>query len=231
MKIAFLGDSITEGIPGVSYVNILKRKLSSHTISNFGKGGDSVSSLLKRIKTIDSLNQYDIIVLFIGANDVFGKLSVGYKLLKLLMRQKWSKDKVTFENDYRMILDYIRTDNKKIIIVPPLLIGEDISNKWNVELSHYVKTIELIIRNDNHIKYIDVRSVFLRYLSDKVISNYLPYKLYDLLQDVKKLKTNEDVDRKSKSRKLHLTLDGVHVNSCGAQLIAKEILEGIKDIC
>ena len=51
MRITFLGDGITEGVPGVSYV----------------------------------------IVLFVGVNDVFGKLSFLYKIVKTLMRQRWTK--------------------------------------------------------------------------------------------------------------------------------------------
>lgn len=47
--IAFFGDSLTEGSPGVSYFDILKDKLPNENLLNFGKGGDTVISLYKRI--------------------------------------------------------------------------------------------------------------------------------------------------------------------------------------
>lgn len=230
MKIAFLGDSITEGVPGVSYVDIIKNKLPLDDISNFGKGGDTVSSLKRRIDRIENLNQFDVIVLFVGVNDVFGKMTFQYKLLKLLMRQKWSKGKIAFEEDYKTILDSIQTNHNKIIVVTPLLIGEDLTNKWNMELSDYVSIIDSICKNHKDIQYLDIRSGFINYLSDKSISDFLPIKLTLLLKDVKELKTDFAIDARSNSRKLHLTLDGVHINSKGANMIAKGILNAISNM-
>ena len=48
MKVLFLGDSITEGVPGVSYVELIKKETTYECI-NRGKGGDTVSSLYRRV--------------------------------------------------------------------------------------------------------------------------------------------------------------------------------------
>lgn len=44
MKIALFGDSLTEGRPGVSYFNILKKKFPNITFVNLGKPGETVKS-------------------------------------------------------------------------------------------------------------------------------------------------------------------------------------------
>ncbi len=38
MIIVFIRDSVTEGIPGVGYFNIIEKKLKGHTLINMGKG-------------------------------------------------------------------------------------------------------------------------------------------------------------------------------------------------
>ncbi len=227
MKIAFLGDSITEAVPGVSYVDMLKDKLKDHILDNYGKGGDTVSSLKKRIKKIHDLHSYNVIILFIGVNDVFGKLTPMYKLIKTLMRQRWTKNTQTFEYDYREILKYIQINNSRIIVIPPLLIGEDINNKWNTELKHYVLTIEKLIKDYPQVEYLDIRRDFINHLSEKEISEYVPNSLMELLNDVKDIHSNQGVDDRSESRGLYLTLDGVHINSQGAQIIADRIYNSL----
>lgn len=227
MRIACIGDSITEGVPGVSFVKQLQKESSAHEWVNFGKGGDTVSSLHRRLRTIPNLSSYDAIILFIGVNDVFGKLTFLYKVVKILMRQRWAKGVVEFERDYTKILEYLSFENTKIIVIPPLLIGENISNKWNKDLTQYVLSIESIVKKYSNITYLDIRNEFIAYLQDKHISDYLPYNLYDLLKDVKHIHSNEGVDEQSKARGLHVTLDGVHINSIGAEIIIHNILNAL----
>ncbi len=227
MRIACIGDSITEGVPGVSFVDQLKKKSSTHEWINFGKGGDTVSSLNKRLKKIPNLSSFDVIVLFIGVNDVFGKLTFLYKIVKTLMRQRWAKGIAEFERDYTKILESLSFEHTKIIVIPPLLIGENMSNKWNSQLTKYVLSIQSIVNNYSNITYIDIRNECISYLQEKIISDYLPYKIYDLLKDVKNIDSDEGVDEQSKARGLHLTLDGVHINSMGANIIVDSILNAL----
>ncbi len=49
MKIAFFGDSLTKGIPGTAYFQLLRQNLPQHELLNFGKGGDTVASLFPHI--------------------------------------------------------------------------------------------------------------------------------------------------------------------------------------
>ncbi|MGX5599058.1 TetR family transcriptional regulator C-terminal domain-containing protein [Bacillus cereus] len=53
MQIGLIGDSLTEGRSGVSFVNILKRKYPSITFLNLGKPGETVKSLHTRLSKIE----------------------------------------------------------------------------------------------------------------------------------------------------------------------------------
>lgn len=223
MKIAFLGDSITEGKPGVSYFDILKQELDEHDLSNLGKGGDTVKSLYRRIKKID-LSTYDCIVLFIGINDVFGKLNRSHKIVRILQNQVSSKNKDTFILEYKELLDHLLTYEKKIIVIPPLLLGEDLSNEWNEMVRELEVEIELLVRTYN-LPYLDVQRKMYDYLEDKEQSSFLPSDLRLIAKDLVSCTSSELVDHKAQERGLIFTLDGVHLNSKGASFVANAIIK------
>ncbi len=222
MKILFLGDSITEGIPGVPYIPMIQKSCKDCNLVNKGVGGDTVSSLFRRVIKMDDLSTYNHIVLFIGVNDVFGKLKKTYKILKTLRKQRWAKDISMFKNQYNDLIAFMMKENSNIIVIPPLIIGEHLNNKWNIEIKDLVNIISDISKHNN-LTYLDIYSEFEEYLSNKETSDYLPIKVSEIYKDVKRLTNSSLVDLKSKKRKLHLTLDGVHVNSKGAKIISKAI--------
>lgn len=223
MNVLFLGDSITQGIPGVPYIPMIEKSFSKCSLINRGIGGDTVSSLLTRVKKMNDLSSFDAIVLFIGVNDVFGRMTTSYKILKTLKRQRWAKDITVFKDQYNRLISHISSHNKNIIIISPLIIGEDINNKWNLELIKYIDTVKDIAIKNN-IEYMDLYIKFKEILEGKVISNYLPISVLEIYKDVKGLNSSSLVDKKSSDRGLHLTLDGVHLNSEGARLIGKEVI-------
>jgi len=224
MKIAFLGDSITEGTLGVSFVDIIEKRLPEFSFKNYGVGGDTVGSLYKRIQKMNNLNTFDVFVLFIGINDVFGKLNLQHKLIKILSNQSTAKNNVSFKKTYNDILQYLLTYNKKILIIPPLLLGEDVLSQWNQQVQQLASIVKEQANFYKTVRFIDLRNIFVERLENKKISNYLPMKLMSIKKDVDTLKTDPIIDSKSKERGLHLTLDGVHINSIGANIIAREII-------
>lgn len=223
MKVAFFGDSITEGVPGVSFVDIVQKTLPDIELVNFGKGGDTVSSLKRRIQKIEDLRTFDVFVLYIGTNDVFGRINVKHKFLKLTMNQLPTKNPTTFKASYRKLIQYLLKYNKKILILPPLLVGEELNNQWNKQVETLANIVEEQAKFFTSITFIDMRNIFVENLKGKKISSYLPTSLLSIKKDVDNLKTPSIVDSKSKERGLHLTLDGVHINSKGANIIAREI--------
>ncbi|MCK6579085.1 MAG: GDSL-type esterase/lipase family protein [Anaerolineae bacterium] len=69
MKIVCLGDSLTWGGYGGSYVEALRRLMPEHTFINAGVGGNTVINLLRRLDD-DVLAQHpDAVLVMIGGND------------------------------------------------------------------------------------------------------------------------------------------------------------------
>lgn len=227
MRIAFLGDSITRGIPRVSYFRMLQSSLEEHELFNFGKGGDTVNSLYRRIKR-KHLNKFDEFVLFIGVNDVYSKINKSHEIMKTLRRQYWSKNLEEFKDDYTKLIVFLNSFQKKFVVVAPLVFGEELDSKWNKELDEYERIIKDIVRSYENIHYLDVRSIFKQELTNKQVSNYLPYSLFETGKDVAVLDSDEKVDQMSTSRGLYLTLDGCHLNSKGARILANEITKYYK---
>jgi lysophospholipase L1-like esterase len=70
MRISFLGDSLTEGHPGESYLTRLRRLLPGDELRNGGRGGDTVPALLARLEHT-GLEPADLALVWIGVNDAF----------------------------------------------------------------------------------------------------------------------------------------------------------------
>jgi lysophospholipase L1-like esterase len=70
MRIAFLGDSLTEGRPGESFLTRLRRLLPGHELLNYGRAGDTIPALLWRMEHT-RLEPVDLAFVWIGTNDAF----------------------------------------------------------------------------------------------------------------------------------------------------------------
>ena len=70
MEIAFLGDSLTEGWPGASYMERLARLLPGITLLNLGRAGDTVADLAQRLPH-SGLGPVDKAFIWVGVNDAF----------------------------------------------------------------------------------------------------------------------------------------------------------------
>ena len=229
MKIAFFGDSLTEGFPGVAYIDLLKDRYPGHELFNFGKGGDTVISLKKRIKTLSLPAPFDIAFLWIGVNDVFVKTSWIYPSLKTLRRQPWAKNHEAFEIHYRKLLGFLREKTGWLIAVYPLLIGEDLKNPWNRELVELGRIIEKISGDFDFCKSMDLRKVFVPKINPESVSPYVPKSFLRILKDLLALKTTEAVEKQAILRGLQLTLDGIHLNGTGAALVAEAFSKAIEE--
>lgn len=74
MKIACIGDSLTEGRPGVSFFKRLIAKHPHIKFDNLGKPGETVKSLHTRLEKSKLVSFYDLSFLWIGVNDAYEKL-------------------------------------------------------------------------------------------------------------------------------------------------------------
>jgi lysophospholipase L1-like esterase len=228
MKIAFIGDSITAAMPGVSYVDKVDAALADVETLNYGKGGDTVISVLTRLETMRIASDIDILFVFIGVNDVFVKTGWWHPTLKRVMKQPWVKNNSEFQAAYQRLVAYCQPLAKRVVLLPPLLVGEDVTSKANQTLQRYATTVAQVAK-DHRLDYIDTRSMIVEALREQPIASYRPKRLGQIKQDMEKLTSDTLIDQASQQRGLHVTMDGVHLNSTGAGLIAQAIIEYVKE--
>ena len=213
MKIALIGDSLTEGRPGVSFANMLKEKYSDIKFVNLGKPGESVKSLYTRLMNEQLEMDYDLSFLWIGVNDVYSKLLS-------VQAQPVAKDLEEFKEYYVKVLALIIESSKKVITVTPAIVGENMNNASNIEIKQMNVLIESIASKYENVSFLNMQSVFFHHLSEVNPSDYMNTKVMRVMMDVLMYRKASRVDKISKKRGLHLTLDGIHLNSVGAQIVA-----------
>jgi lysophospholipase L1-like esterase len=228
MKIAFLGDSLTEGIVGASFFDILDKKLPECELLNLGKGGDTVTSLFRRLRQTNFKSPLDMGFLWVGVNDVFVKTRWPLPLIKRLRGQPWAKNHREFQDTYRSLLEFLRDKMAHIFVLAPLFIGEDLDNAWNKELTILSKIIRDLSASYADIEFIDLRKHFMLPLSSKKIPLYVPNSVFRVISDALVVKSAKKLEKTATDRGLHYTIDGVHLNRAGAERVADVLLKKIR---
>lgn len=221
MKIALIGDSLTEGRPGISFAHILKERFPNMTFVNLGKPGETVRSLHTRLLKTKLDTNYDLAFLWIGVNDVYSKLL-------RVQAQPPAKDHDEFEIYYEKVLDLVRKSSENVVTVGPAIVGENINNASNREIKELNEIIQSISHKNTNVSFIDMQSIFLNYLSDVITSEYISIKVIRVMMDVLLYKNPTKINHLSKKRGLHLTIDGIHLNSTGAKMVAEAYATEIK---
>ncbi len=229
MRIVFAGDSLTRGRPGSSYVEVLRLKLPGHTLVNLGEGNDTAVSLYRRLSRLCWGEPFDIACLWVGVNDIVGGSPWTFQVVSALARKPHSKSLDEFRWYYQAMLDLLRRQARRVIAVSPLLKGEDIHSPWNRELGVLSRAIEEMASQCDRVEYLDVRTAFVQKLSGKRISGYLPRSVIRVALDALVLRDNGRINEKAAERGLHFTLDGIHLNALGAEIIAEMFLSALSD--
>jgi lysophospholipase L1-like esterase len=227
MKIAFIGDSLTCGIPGSAYFAILHKRLPGHALINLGRGNDSVVSLYRRITRQLGNAQFDLAFLWVGVNDVGGEGSWLFRAANALRRQPRARNLDEFRTYYRRTLDLLCRHAQRVIAVAPLLKGEEIDSEWNHQIDVLARAISDLAAHYERVAYLDLRPILYQKLTGRQTSNHLSESPLRVGWDILMLRGDAQVDAKAAQRGLHLTLDGVHLNSAGAALVAEAFLEVI----
>ncbi|MFJ7734683.1 SGNH/GDSL hydrolase family protein [Lysinibacillus sp. NPDC097231] len=223
MKIACIGDSLTEGRPGVSFFKLLTTKHQHIEFDNLGKPGETVKSLHIRLEKSKLDSYYDLIFLWIGVNDVYSKL------LKV-QAQPVTKNHLEFKANYLNVLEMILGSAKHIVLVSPAIVGEEMENAPNVELKDLSSIIQSISSKYANVSFLNMQEVFENHLENVNSSDYLNTNVMRVMKDVLFYKNPLRINRLSQKRGLHLTLDGIHLNSKGAAIVAEEYTAVIEQL-
>ncbi|MGE6752909.1 GDSL-type esterase/lipase family protein [Rossellomorea sp. NPDC071047] len=223
MKIGLIGDSLTEGRPGVSFVSFLQKKFPNYLFDNLGKPGETVKSLNNRLTNNPLQKNYDLTFLWIGVNDVYSKL------LKI-QSQPVVKDHDEFKDYYRNILKNISSSTRYTIAVSPAIIGERLDNEFNMELKELSFIIQFITGNNPSIHFLNMQEVFLQHLSTGDSSNFINTSIFSIMKDALFYKSPPRIDHLSNKRGLKYTIDGIHLNSHGAMIVAEIYGEYVEEL-
>jgi len=159
-RIVFFGDSITEaGVKPTGFItrigDMLKQKGvdNNYELIGAGIGGNKVYDLYLRMDDDVLAKSPDIVVIWVGVNDVWHKRTYGT-----------GTDADKFEKFYNAIIKKLHAKNIKVFICTPAAIGEktDFSNELDGDLNKYAAIIRNIA-NNNNCPLIDLRKMTLDY--------------------------------------------------------------------
>jgi hypothetical protein len=166
---------------------------------------------------------FDLAFLWVGVNDIAKGATWWVRVANRLRRQPRPRDMDEFRSYYQLALGVLNRLSRRVIAVSPSIRGEDADNQWNRELRTLAGVVENLATHNGQFDYLDVRTPLFQALDGKPISNYHP-KTLRILLDGLTLWRREQIDRKAAERGLYLTLDGVHLNGTGAEIVAQTFL-------
>ena len=159
-QVIFFGDSITQmGVNPGGYIRLIdslcKREGQGNNFgfAGSGIGGNKVYDLYLRMEDDVLSKNPDLVVIYIGVNDVWHKSLTGT-----------GTDADKFEKFYEAIIKKLKAKNIKIILCTPAVIGEktDHSNPQDGDLNQYSKMIRAIAKKNN-LALVDLRNIFMDY--------------------------------------------------------------------
>ncbi len=159
-KIVFFGDSITElGVKKGGYIDLLNNRIANNGQTNryellgAGIGGNKIYDLYLRLEKDVLDKNPNIVVIWIGVNDVWHKSTKGT-----------GTDYDKFGLFYDALVQKIQDKGAKVILVTPAVIGEryDHSNTQDGDLNLYSNWIRKYAAQNN-IALVDCRKLFLDY--------------------------------------------------------------------
>lgn len=238
-SVLIIGDSITEGISGISYIPYMEKKLPDHIFHNHGLGGDTLSGITQRLLILlETKQDYDYIVIEAGHNDiVIPYLQKQDVFLKLMARNliKRGSTPIPEPDRFGEVLEErlraIKLKKKADIVLTTLnCIGEDLNSELNMNRKLINNKIKEIGSKYNcHIA--DVGAVFDVCLENKSSSGYFLGSFFKLmLIDPFYSKKESWTDLISNRRGLYLTIDGLHINKNGALIYSDTINKCLLEI-
>jgi lysophospholipase L1-like esterase len=159
-RVILFGDSITQmGVNPGGYITkmnetLVKNNLSSqYELIGAGISGNKVYDLYLRMEDDVLARNPDVVVIYIGVNDVWHKATSGT-----------GTDPQKFERFYQAIIKKLQAKGIQVVLATPAVIGErtDYTNQQDGDLNLYANMIRNLAKANN-CKLVDLRKAFLDY--------------------------------------------------------------------
>ncbi|GAB4045293.1 SGNH/GDSL hydrolase family protein [Spirosoma litoris] len=155
-RVVFFGDSITQaGVNPGGYIDRLKKSMPAdqYELIGAGIGGNKIYDLFLRMDDDVLAKQPDVVVIWVGVNDVWHKASMGT-----------GTDPDKFIKFYDAVIKKLKAANIRVILCTPAAIGEktDMTNQQDGDLNLYSQFIRDIAKRHD-LALVDLRKAFLEY--------------------------------------------------------------------
>lgn len=226
--ISCFGDSITKGSPGVSYVPLLEEYGEVH---NLGVGGDTLRGIAARIDRYLTEHSPDLLIIEAGTNDILhpylSERTDRWRFVtehSIAKRGEPCRTPEEFSSLYRGLLE--RLCGLQVIVVTIPCIGEDPDSPLNRRVDRYDDEIRQLCSSlkvplaDFHAREKQQLSSYAQN-NPRILHEHPAYVIFDVLA-TRALPVSRYL---SSRRDLLFTIDGVHLNSRGSQLLAETVTE------
>lgn len=158
VKIVFFGDSITQaGVQPKGYVSVIQQYIAQKYPGQYeaigaGISGNKIYDLYFRFEEMLELKP-DVVVFYIGINDVWHKQSAGT-----------GTDVDRFTRFYERMIERLKAKNIRVVLATPSVIGErtDASNPQDGDLNYYAGIVRNLAQKHG-LDLVDLRREFLEY--------------------------------------------------------------------
>lgn len=155
-RVVFFGDSITQaGIKPGGYIDRLKSMVPAdqYELVGAGIGGNKIYDLFLRMDEDVLAKQPDVVVIWVGVNDVWHKATSGT-----------GTDPDKFVRFYEAVVKKFQAANVRVVLCTPAAIGEknDMTNQQDGDLNQYSQFIRDLAKRQN-LPLVDLRKAFQDY--------------------------------------------------------------------
>jgi len=227
------GDSLTEGVIGAAYVDILREQLPAAVrVINAGINGDTTINLLRRLKRDVAPYRPDLVVILVGLNDLttaYGRRSnrAYYRCVK---RVPMALTPALFARAYqRLIAELRRHTNAQLALCTLTTVGERLDDPFQVHIDAYSTVIRALAERER-LPLIDLRTAF-RAALGKDPRDGPPYHIWTPLLDAAAIHLRGRTYAELGARRgYRLLCDGAHLADAGALLVAETMLPCIQKL-
>ncbi|GAB4208772.1 MAG: hypothetical protein OHK0022_38820 [Roseiflexaceae bacterium] len=221
------GDSITEGVIGAAYVDVLRERLPGMRVVNAGINGDTTVNLLRRLERDVVPHCPDRVILMVGLNDlatVYGEplSKVYYRAVK---RVDVELTPLRFAQTYRRLIAALQQRTGARLALCTLTTFSELPD----HSSHpYIDAYCAVVRAlalQGGLDLIDVRAAFQAAIAQEPRSGPTYHLWYPLLDALRIRLGRRQIDSIAAARGYRLLCDGVHLSSAGAAIVAASILD------
>jgi lysophospholipase L1-like esterase len=238
MRVLFIGDSLVKGSVGMNWVKRIAVKNPDWTVENAGVNGETLTKIRQRLDKKLEHDQYDVIFFEAGMNDLLIPAMADKGFLfrqaqKYLLAKGYNPlaEQADFEKEFRQCIYDIKAKTTASIILTTLsCMNESLEDPLNKKRCLYNHIIRDVAR-ETGCGLVDAGALFDGYLrrcrtKDYFLESFFNARYFDKFQ----CRVLGCPDHLSKKRRLHLTIDGVHLNSRGANIYRDETEKQIKAI-